>query len=86
MKGNYGAIDADNYSCHSYYIIIFSSYLYTLQEDLNIDGQVVSSGEMVCERTYYFPINIKYHCYVSPKTNQIIRLYLLGKLSMATLT
>ena len=43
-KGNYGAIDADNSSCHGYYIIRFSSSLYTLQSDLNIYGQVISSG------------------------------------------
>ena len=41
VEGDYGAIDDDDYICHSYYIIIFSSYLYTLQEDLSIDGQVI---------------------------------------------
>ena len=43
-KGNFGAIDSDNSSSHGYYIIRFSSSLYTLQIDLNIDGQVISSG------------------------------------------
>ena len=51
---NYGAIDADEYTCHGYYIIKFSSYTYTLQYDLSIDGQVIYSGEMVCEGTYFF--------------------------------
>ena len=27
---------------------------------MNIDGQVISSGEKVCEGTYHFPINIGY--------------------------
>ena len=49
MKVNYGAIDADDYTCHDYYIIKFSSSPYTLQVDLSIDGQVISSGEMVCK-------------------------------------
>ena len=31
---------------------------------MSIDGQVVSSGEMVCEGTYLFPININSHYYV----------------------
>ena len=44
----YGAIDDDYYICHSYYIIIFSSYPYILRADLSIDGQVISSSEMVC--------------------------------------
>ena len=43
------------------------SHPHTLQADLNIDGQVISSGEMLCEGTYYFPININFHSYVSPK-------------------
>ena len=48
VEGNYNSIYDDDYICHSYYIIIFSSYPYTLQVDLSIDGQVISSGEMVC--------------------------------------
>ena len=42
-KENFGAIDADENSCHSYNIIRFSSSSYTLQEDLNMYGQVISS-------------------------------------------
>ena len=36
MEGNYGAIDADGYTCNGYYIIKFSSSPYTLQEDLSV--------------------------------------------------
>ena len=42
-EGKYGAIDADDSSCNGYYIIKLSSYPYTLQVDLSIDGQVISS-------------------------------------------
>ena len=49
--GNYVPIDADDTSCDGYYIIRFYSYPYTLQEDLNIYGQVIYSGEMVWEVT-----------------------------------
>ena len=44
MEGNCGAIDYDDYSCYGYYIIKFSSYPYTPQSDLSIDGKVISSG------------------------------------------
>ena len=44
-------------------------YPYNFQSDLNIDGQVIFSGEMVCESTYYFPITINYYSYDSPKNN-----------------
>ena len=70
-KVNYDAIDADNTSCQSYYIIRFSSYPYRIQEDLNINEQVVYCGEIVCERTYLFSITIssRYYIYLKIKQN-----------------
>ena len=43
-EGKYDNTDADYSSCNSYYIIKFYSSSYTLQSDLSIDGQVISSG------------------------------------------
>ena len=65
IEGHYGAIDADDYSWHVYYIIKISSSTYTLQSDLIIDGQVISSSEKLCEGTSFFPININSHYYVN---------------------
>ena len=42
MEGDYDAIGSDGSSCHGYYIIKFSSYPYTLQSELSIDGQYSS--------------------------------------------
>ena len=53
MDGKYGAIGTENYSCHEYDIINFSSSPYTLKSDLSIDGQVILSGETVREGTYF---------------------------------
>ena len=75
MKVKYGAIDTDHSSCHGYYIIRFSSSPYTLQADLSIDGQVISSGEILCEGNYFFPININYHYYVLQK-NLLTQLFI----------
>ena len=61
IEGNCSGIDADYYTSRGYYIIRFSSSLYTLQEDLTIDGQLIYSVGMVCERTSCFPININSH-------------------------
>ena len=61
MEGIYGSIDADYSSCHGYYIVKISSYPYTFQADLSIDGQVISFGEVLYEVTYLFSINIKPH-------------------------
>ena len=40
-KENYSAIDYDDTSCHGYYIIRFSSSVYKLQVDLNVDGKFI---------------------------------------------
>ena len=64
MEGNCVAIDTNDSSCRGYYIIKFSSSLYTLQVYLSIDGQFISSGEIVCEGTYFVPVNINYHYFV----------------------
>ena len=34
---------------------------------MNIDGQVIYSGEMICEGPYFPPININSNYYISPK-------------------
>ena len=63
MEVKHGPIDADDYSCHGYYIIIFSSSTYTLQEEFNVHVYIIYSGEMFCEGTHYFPKNINSHHY-----------------------
>ena len=67
----YGAIDADDSSCNGYYIIKFSSSTYILQSYLRIDGQVISSSDMLWEGTYFLPININSRYYVLQKTKSI---------------
>ena len=75
-EGKYGAIDTDDSSCHGYYIIKFYSFPYTLQSDLIIDGQVISSSKIVCEGTYFFPISINSRYYVLQKTKSINTIFL----------
>ena len=77
MEGKYGAIDTDDYSFHGYYIIKFSSSPYTIQADLSIDAKFLSSSEMLCKGTYFFPININSNYYVLQRTKSInITIYL----------
>ena len=74
MEGNHGYIDDDNSKFCGYYIIKFSSYQYTLQDYLSINGQVISFGEMVCEGTFLININSCY--YFCKAINPITPLYL----------
>ena len=75
MEVNYGAIDTDNPSCRGHYIIKFSSSPYNFQAELTIDGQVIFSGKMLCEGTYFFPINNinqYYDLHITKSINKII--------------
>ena len=76
MEGIYGVIDTYDSPCHGYYIIKFYSLPYNLQPDLSIDGQVISSSEILCEGNYFFPISINSHYYVLQKKNPLIQLFL----------
>ena len=64
MELKCGAIDTDDYSCRGYYITNFSSFKYTFQADLIIDGQGIYSGKVVFEGTYLFLININSHYHI----------------------
>ena len=80
MEGKYVAIDNDDSSCNGYYIIKFSSYKYTLKTYLSIYEEVIYSGEIVCEGTYFFPININNHYYVLQITESINTIFSLRKI------
>ena len=80
MEGKYGVIGTDDFSCSGYYIIKFYLSPYTLQAYLSIDGQVISSGEMLCEGTYLSPININSHYYDLQRTKSISTIFSLGKI------
>ena len=71
MEVKYGAIDTDYYSYHGYYIIKFSSSIYTFQADLSIYWKFVSSDEMVYEGNYFFPINMNSRYSVLQRTQYI---------------
>ena len=80
-EGKYGAIDTGSYSCHGYYIIKFYSSPYTLQTELSIYGQVISSNKILCEGTYFFPISINYYYYALQKTKSINAIVSLRKIT-----
>ena len=73
LEGKYVAIDTNDSWCHGYYIIKFSSSPYNLQVYMSIDGQVISSGEIKFEGTYFFPISINYHYYVLKGLNPLMQ-------------
>ena len=60
-SGKYGAINTTDTSTNEFYVIMFTSGAYTLQENRTIDGQIITAGELV--------VKAKYLCYMQIDTN-----------------
>ena len=52
QSGMYVAINTDETTTNVFYVIQFISEAYTLQNNTQIDGQVISSGELVFKTQY----------------------------------
>ena len=52
-SGKYGAINTTETSTNRFYVIMFTSRAYTLQGK-KIDGQIITSGELVVKAQYTF--------------------------------
>ena len=46
-SGKYGAINTTDTSSNGFYVIMFTSGAYTLQENTTIYGQIITAGELV---------------------------------------
>ena len=46
--GKYGAINTTDTIAHEFYVIMFTSEVYTLQYDTTIDGKIITANELVC--------------------------------------
>ena len=51
-SGNYGDINTTGTSTNGFYVIMFTSKAYTLQDNTKIDGQMITSGELVVKGQY----------------------------------
>ena len=59
--GMYGAIITDDTTTNVFYVIQFLSDAYTIKNNTTIDGQVISSGELV--------VKAQYICSIQENTN-----------------
>ena len=60
-SGKYGATNTTDTSTNIFYVIMFKSGAYTLQENTTIYGQILIADELV--------VNAKYLCYMQVDTN-----------------
>ena len=75
-SGKYGAINTTDTSTNVFYIIMFTSGAYTLQENTTIDGQIITDGELVVKAQYlcsikkytnwYYNQQLKHHVITVP--------------------
>ena len=61
----YGAINTTDTSTNAFYVIMFTSGAYTLQNNKTIDGQIITAGELVGKAKYLCSMQIDTNWYWS---------------------
>ena len=61
QSGKYDSINTSDTTTNGFYVIKFISEAYTLQNNTTIDGQMISSGELV--------VKAQYLCYTKENSN-----------------
>ena len=62
-SGKYGAINTTDTSTNGFYVIMFTSGAYTLQENTTIQGQILIAGELVVNEKYLCSMEVDTNCY-----------------------
>ena len=69
-SGTYGAINTTDTSTNGFYVIMFTSGVYTLQKNTTIDGQLVAKAQYLCstqiETNWYWNQQPKHHVIKAP--------------------
>jgi hypothetical protein len=63
---SYGAVNTIDPNTQGFYIVKFMSTPYSLQQDMNVNGDCISSGELVCDAEYLSPAQLGSLWYVTP--------------------
>ena len=57
-SGKFGAINTTDTPTNGFYVIMFKTGAYTLQENKKIDGKIISAGELVVKAKYLCSVQI----------------------------
>ena len=52
QSGKYGAIKTTGTATNMFYVIVFTSEVYKLQDNTTIEGQIITAGELVFKAQY----------------------------------
>ena len=67
-SGTYGAINTTDTSTNGFYVIMFKSGAYTLQENKTIDGKIITAGELVVKSQYLCSMQIYTNWYLNQQS------------------
>ena len=59
----YGAINTTDTATNAFYVIIFTSESYTLQDNTKIDGKIITAGECFAKAQYLYSIQVDTNWY-----------------------
>ena len=62
-SGKYGAINTTDAEINGFYVIMFTSEAYTLQDNTTIDGKIITAGELVVKAKHLCSIQVNTNCY-----------------------
>ena len=62
-SGKYGAINTNDTETNWFYVLIFTSEAYTIQDNTTIDGQIITAGELVIKAQYICSMQIETNRY-----------------------
>ena len=60
---NYESINTTDTAINGFYVIMFTSEAYTLQENTTIDGQIITSEELVFKAQYICSVEVDINWY-----------------------
>ena len=62
-SGKYGSINTTDTTTNGFYVVVFKSEAYTLQDNTTIDGQIITAGELVFKAQYICSVQVDMNWY-----------------------
>ena len=59
----YSAINTTDTATNGFYVIVFTSEVYTLQDNTTIDGQIITAGKLFAKAQYIFSMQVDTNWY-----------------------
>ena len=69
-SGKYGAINTTDMKTNGFYVIMFTSESYKIQDNTTIDGHIITAGELVVKSQYICYTQVNNNWYWNQHTQQ----------------